>query len=58
MRKIEEVWFEEYGSVPFGPFTLAQLMRATKWARDIGSTLRSWRRSYTQNFHLKRALIL
>ena len=33
-------------------------MRATEWARNIGSTLGSWRRSCTWNFHPKQAFIL
>ena len=58
LREIEEVWFRGYGSVPFGPFAWAQTMRTTKWVRDTGSTSGSWRRSCTQNFHLKRAFML
>ena len=53
LGEIEEVWFGGYGSVPFGPFAWAQPMRATKWARDIGSTSGSWNRSCIQNFHPK-----
>ena len=33
-------------------------MRATKWARDPGSTSGSWRRSCIQNFHPKTAFML
>ena len=58
MWEIEEVWFGGYGLVPFGPFGLAQPMCATKWARDADSTSSSWRRSCTQNFHLKGAFML
>ena len=57
-REIEEVWFRGYGSVPFGPFAWAQPMRATKWARDTGSTLSLWRRSCIQNFHPKTTFML
>ena len=32
-------------------------MHAIKWVRNIGSTLGSWRRSCTWNFHRKRAFI-
>ena len=53
--EIEEVWFRRYGSVPFRPFAWAQ---ATKWARDTGSILGSWRRSCIQNFHPKTAFML
>ena len=56
--KIEKVWFRGYGLVHFGPFAWAQPMRTTKWARDAGSTSGSWKRSCTQNFHLKRVFIL
>ena len=41
IREIEGVWFEEYGSVPFGPFVWAQPMHATKWVRDTSSISRS-----------------
>ena len=58
LGEIEEVWFGGYGSVPFEPFAWAQLMHATKWERDIGSTSGSWRRSCTWNFHLKTAFML
>ena len=57
-EEIEEVWFGGYGSVPFGPFTWAQPIRATKWARDTGSTSGLWRRSCIQNFHPKIAFML
>lgn len=33
-------------------------MRATKWARDTGSTSSSWRRSCIQSFHPKIAFML
>ena len=56
--EIEEVWFGGYGLVLFGPFAWAQLMHATKWARDTSSTSSLWRKSCTQNFHLKRAFML
>ena len=56
--EIEEVWFGGYGLVRFRPFAWAQLMHATKWARDTSSTSSSWRRSCIQNFHLKRAFML
>ena len=56
--EIEEVWFGGYGLVLFGPFAWAQLMHAPKWARDTSSTSSLWRRSCTQNFHLKRAFML
>ena len=56
--EIERVRFGGYELVPFGPFAWAQPVRAAKWARDVGSTLGSWRRSCTQNFHLKRAFML
>ena len=52
------MWFGGYGLVPFGPFAWAQPMRATKWARDTGSTSGSWRRSCIQNFHPKTAFML
>ena len=42
----------------FGPFAWAQLIRATKWTRDTGSTSCSWRISCTQNFHHKRVFML
>ena len=58
LGEIEEVWFGWYESVPFGPFAWAQRMRATKWARDTGSTSNSWRRSCIQNFHHKIAFML
>ena len=56
--EIEEVWFGGYGSVSFGPFAWVQPMRATKWARDTGSTSGSWGRSCIQNFHPKTDFIL
>ena len=56
--EIEEVWFRGYGLVLFGPFAWAQPMRATKWARDTGSTSGSGRRSCIKNFHPKTAFIL
>ena len=52
------MWFGGYGSVPFGPFVWAQPMRATKWARDTGSTSGSWRKSCIQNSHPKTAFML
>ena len=58
LGEIEEVWFGGYGSVPFGPFAWAQPMRATKWARDTGSTSGSWNRSCIQNFHPKIVFML
>ena len=33
-------------------------MRVTKWAMDTGSTLSSWRKSSTRNFHPKIAFML
>ena len=43
--------------VSFVPFAWIQHMHAIKWVRNIGSTLGSWRRSCTWNFHRKRAFI-
>ena len=42
----------------FRTFYMSMPMRATKWARDIGSTSSSWRKSCIQNFHLKRVFML
>ena len=58
MGEIKEVWFGGYKLVPFGSFAWAQPMRATKLARDTGSTLGSWRRSCIQNFHPKTTFML
>ena len=58
LGEIEEVWFGGYVSIPLRPFAWAQHIRATKWARDNGSTLGSWRRSYTQNFYPKTVFML
>ena len=54
----EEVWLGGYETVPFEPFAWAQPMRNTKWAKNTGSTLSSWRRSCIQNFHPKAAFML
>ena len=58
LGEIEEMWFGGYGSIPFGLFVWAQHIRATKWVRDTGSTLGSWKRSCTQNFHPKTTFML
>ena len=58
LGEIEEMWFEGYGSVPFGPFAWAQHIRATKWARDTSNNLGPWKRSCTRNFHPKTAFML
>lgn len=58
IEEFEGVWFEGYESVFFGPFAWTQLMRAIKWARDTGSTISSWRRSCTWDFHPKRGLMI
>ena len=56
--EIEEVWFGGYELIPFEPFAWAQHMHASKWAKDTGNTLGSWKKSYTYNFHPKIVFML
>ena len=57
LRKLRKCGLESIDRV-FSILLHEPSMHATKWVRDTNSTPSSWRRSFTQNFHPKRAFML